>query len=229
MNANIVKQHQTGLWLADPEALEKKGGLDAYWQFLNQQEQERAERFKLVADRKAFIAAHGLLRECLSKYCSLSPGQWEFDTQARGKPILVNDPNHRLPDLRFSISHTRKLVACLVTIGSDCGVDLERVGHAKAPLALAEKYFSPAEVKNLSQLQEDALDLGFAEIWTLKEAYLKARGVGLSMPLDNFYFEIGREPKKSVSFFPPSDDRNDWIFELVYPKEHYCLAIALKR
>jgi 4'-phosphopantetheinyl transferase len=149
---------------------------------LDDAERARAARFAFDEDRQSYIAAHALLRLELSRCANRTPQDWRFGATALGKPFLL-DP---LRDLRFSISHTRGMVAVAVAQGVEIGVDVESVDRRAESMKLAERFFAPDEVAQLAAVEGSARrDLFFA-IWTLKEAVVKATGQGLSRALDSF-------------------------------------------
>src|SRR4051812_3308357 len=152
---------------------------------LSTDELGRRDRFRFEDDRRDFTAAHALLRATLSRYGSRQPSDWRFATNAEGKPSLAPEQAAADP-LTFNLSHTRGLVACVVARGAAVGIDVERGPRVKDVLAFASRYFSSGERAQLSSRHGTEREQRFIEIWTLKEAYLKALGVGIRIPLDSF-------------------------------------------
>lgn len=198
-------------------------------------ERERAARFRFEADRRAFIAAHALVRVMLSA-CdgTVPPGTWRFTATAHGRPEIAADMTAdragRAP-LRFNLSHTRRLVAAAVCRGHDVGIDTEDAARGTLTMDLAAHFFAPAEVAQAQALpggiRRDAL-YGF---WTCKEAYIKAVGLGLSLPLDSFAFTL--DPRTlaplSIGFAPGGgDDPGGWLFRRLIPMPDHPLALALR-
>ena len=157
---------------------------------LNAEERDRAGRFKFASDRATYVLAHALLRRELERYTGVPAAALRFNRTIDGRPELALPPRSasQAATLRFSLAHTNGLVGCAVTASADVGFDLERV-RERAPLELADRYFSPSEVAQLYALPPTERDRRFFTLWTLKEAYLKARGVGLSLALDCFAIE----------------------------------------
>lgn len=219
---------QAHLWVADPDELAGTGHLSGYLDILSPAERERMRRFYFERDRLAFLAARGLVRTALS-WCvpSVPPGVWEFAYTERGRPEVAA-PDVR-PVLRFNISHTRGLVACLLTAHIDCGVDVEKLDRVADFLRLAHKVLSAAEYESLLAAPAHARHELFFGYWTLKEAYVKARGCGISMPLDKCAFEF--RPDGIRPAFDPSldDDGAGWQFAQWSPTEEHLLAVALRR
>lgn len=151
---------------------------------LSEDERARAGRFVFEQDRSWFIARRGLLRTILSGYLDVAPGALEFRDGPHGKPAIASDAGE--PPLRFSASHTAGTALFAVTAGREVGVDLERVRPDFPSDEVAERFFSPDEVQAFRAVSAAGRPIAFFSCWTRKEAYLKARGVGLSLPLDRF-------------------------------------------
>lgn len=183
-------------------------------------ERERAARFLFERHRRQFVAAHALKRLMLSAAAGATgPADWTFEAGAHGKPKLTGK---RGP--HFNISHCEGLVACAVSETVEIGVDVERL-ERPAPLELAGHYFAAAECTLLSALPQAQRPLGFFRLWTLKEAYIKATGLGLAQTLGDFAFSF--EPLR-VSFTDPAlGDAAAWQFRqtTVGPETHV-LALA---
>jgi 4'-phosphopantetheinyl transferase len=195
---------------------------------LSDSESARCRRFRFEEDRVSFIVAHALLRIALSRYAAAGPGEWRFSTSAHGRPEIDTPPNS--PRLRFNLSHTRGLVACAVTLERDVGIDVERIGRRAGTGALAARHFSSSENLLLTSLPAPAAHALFFSIWTLKEAYVKARGLGLQMPLDVVSFQVVPGAPPVVSFGPRHDeDARAWQFALLEPRPGYRVAVAARR
>lgn len=161
---------------------------EALGRLLSADERERAERFHFARDRRRFSAGRGLLRDILSRYLNAAPQELRFHYNAHGKPSLYGS------DLRFNLSHSGGLALFAVTVGGEVGVDVERIRPEVMQEGLARRYFSPREVTALEALPPEQQPPGFFNCWTRKEAYIKARGEGLSLPLDSF--DVSLEPGK---------------------------------
>jgi 4'-phosphopantetheinyl transferase len=193
-------------------------------QTLDVMELARANQFHFERDRKAYVAAHALVRAMLSVHAPQPPQAWRFSTSAHGKPEIVRIAAS--PPLRFNLSHTRGLVAAAVTIDNDVGIDVEAVDAARLTMELATRYFSAREMEQLRHVPTDRRPEALFAFWTLKEAYIKAVGLGLSLPLDAFAYEL--EPL-SISFSPPlDDDPAAWCLRRLKPAPDHVLALALR-
>ena len=210
---------------ADSAALAK---LESYKALLSPDEHERMARFVFDRDRRAFLLTRALVRTTLSRYAQVAPADWRFITNVHGRPEILDRPDGA-PDLRFNISHTDGLIACAVTIGREVGVDVENIGRHLLH-DVAGRHFAPGEVSDLRALPEDEQQKAFFDYWTLKEAYIKARGMGLALPLDQFAFTLHDEAPPSIRFAPGfDDDAARWQFRQLWPTATHRLALAVKR
>jgi 4'-phosphopantetheinyl transferase len=193
---------------------------------LSPDEHARYARLMIARDRRDYAAAHALLRTSLSRYADVAPRQWTFRTDAGGKPSLVADGG--APPLSFNLSHTHGLVACAIAGGADVGIDVESVDRVVDD-GVARRFFSARENAGLRQCTSHALRTRrFFALWTLKEAYVKAVGQGLSHPLHTIVFTIGDDD--TIAFAPPSDvDAAAWHFRLVAPTARHRLAVAVRQ
>jgi len=161
------------LWYAPSDDSEEA---EACRRQLSPQELERYERLLLPETRRRFAVAHALVRRALSAYADVAPGEWRFSAGPHGKPEIAASAD--LPPLRFNLSRSSGLCACAVTLGRDIGVDVERSDRRAEITAIARRFFAPEEAADVEAHPER-----FFEYWTLKEAFVKACGRGLSMPL----------------------------------------------
>jgi 4'-phosphopantetheinyl transferase len=187
---------------------------------LSAEERVRADRFIFAKDRHEYTLAHDLLRRCLSMYRHVEPSAWEFETAPDGKPFLPGDRS-----LAFNLSHTRGLVACAIGTGMPVGVDAEGATRVSDAGAIAERYFSLSEVASLGRRRDAAHKLRFLELWTLKEAFIKAVGVGLSQPLDSMSFALDDEG--AIAFEPPPGfAASEWHFAMFEVAGSLRIAVA---
>src|SRR5262249_6094892 len=140
-------------------------------------EREREARFLFERDRTMYRATRALVRTVLSQYRDVAPADWRFETQEHGRPFVASP---RLDEpLQFNLSNTRGLVVCAVSESLvEMGVDVERNDRVESAMQIAERFFSPSEVRTLMALPPEERAERFATIWTLKESYIKARGLG---------------------------------------------------
>jgi 4'-phosphopantetheinyl transferase len=192
---------------------------------LSPDERVRYARFRFPRDQRDYAAAHALLRTSLSQYADVAPESWRFHEAPGGKPRLL--PADGRPRLSFNLSHTHGLVACAITSGADVGIDVESVDRYVGS-GVAERFFSASENADLRRCASEPLRARrFIELWTLKEAYVKAIGKGLSHPLDSIEFDVAN--RESIRFLAPPDvEVAAWRFSLAAPTEHHCLAVAVR-
>jgi 4'-phosphopantetheinyl transferase len=210
---------------ANTAALEK---LESYKALLSKDEQDRMARLVFDRDRRAFLITRALVRTMLSRYAGVAPADWRFIANVHGRPEILDRPPGA-PDLRFNISHTDGLIACAVTIGREVGVDVEHINRHLTH-DVAGRFFAPNEVTDLRTLPDEDQRRVFFDYWTLKEAYIKARGFGLALPLGDFAFKL-RPPGPPEITFEPSleDDPSTWQFMQDWPTPQHRLGLAVRR
>ena len=203
--------------------------LAAYRQLMSAEEYRRNQRFKFAKGRRAHAVTRALVRTVLSRYLpQRRPDQWQFVTGEHGKPEIANLPHTEAP-LRFNLSHTDQRVVCGVALGDDVGVDIESLQRSNNVLSIADHYFSKAEVKALFALPEAEREDRFFDYWTLKEAYMKAHGQGISLGLGNFSFAIADDEAIAVRFADNlDDDPQQWQFQLFRHLPGHCMALAIR-
>src|SRR5262249_33258429 len=149
------------------------GAAESAVRYLSSDERARRNRFRFERDRRDFAMAHDLLRRTLSRYADVRPEDWRFTADRHGKPS-IDTADAALRSLAFSLSHTSGCVACAVSKNHLVGVDVERTDRRVSTRELAWQCFSPDEANWLRQFADS--QPGFSELWTLKEAFLKALG-----------------------------------------------------
>jgi 4'-phosphopantetheinyl transferase len=187
---------------------------------LSQEEKARADRFHFVNDRNRFVVARGLLRELLGKYLHQAPTGLEFSYGEHGKPSLSG--GNASSGLCFNLSHSAGLVVYAIAKERNLGIDVEHVRPESAGDDIAERYFSSREVSDLRTLPPEARVEGFFHCWTRKEAYLKATGMGLQIPLDSF--AVSLFPEKPAQFLGGVEPR--WHLAAHDPAEGYVAAVV---
>jgi len=197
-------------------------------QFLSEHEKVRAKRFYFERDCKNFIVARGLLRIILSRYVDKKPGQLCFCYNPYGKPSLVMPSGEET--LRFNVSHSCGLALYAITHGREVGIDLERIRTDFACEQIAELFFSPQENSMLRTFRAKSLmHKAFFTCWTRKEAYIKARGEGFTLPLDQFdvSFALG-EPEALMCISGASNKSSHWFLQAILPGPGYVAALVVE-
>jgi 4'-phosphopantetheinyl transferase len=181
-----------------------------YDSLLTPSERQQRNRFHFERDRLRFMLTRVALREVLSRHAPVAPHAWRFLVNAYGKPRIAIAPWDST--LSFNVSHTDGLVMIGVTHALDLGVDVENV-FREVSLDVADHFFAPMESAAMRRLPPQDQKRRFFELWTLKESYIKARGMGLSIPLDTFRFELEEPGRICVAFEPCLEDtRAGWRF-----------------
>jgi 4'-phosphopantetheinyl transferase len=202
--------------------------IDALATLLTADETARRARFLRTVDQRTFVLTRALIRMTLSTYGPTRPRDWRFATNQHGCPAIV-ESQAGVPRLAFNVSHTHGLVALAVTRGHLVGVDVERVDRVVRD-DIAGRYFAPSEVRDLRALPAAAQPRAFFDYWTLKEAYIKARGFGLALPLGDFAFHLSPGGAPSISIEPSlNDDPATWQFLQDWPTPIHRLGLAIRR
>jgi 4'-phosphopantetheinyl transferase len=200
--------------------------VEEFRQTLSEDEIARADRFYFEKDRDRFIVARGTLRAILGRYLKRSPHELRFRYSAYGKPSLDDDDGAWL---RFNVSHSHELGLIAVTCGREVGVDIEWIRPDVATEQIAERFFSTHEVAALRALPADRQTEAFFNCWTRKEAYIKARGEGLSFPLDKFDVSlVPGEPARLLRTEGAPQEALRWRLCELLPGPGYVAALAIE-
>jgi 4'-phosphopantetheinyl transferase len=215
------------LWLADYSEITDSSLHDGYRGLLDPAERAQEPRFHFEKDRRRYLVTRTLVRTVLSRYADIAPSDWMFSTNAYGRPAVAN---RAARDLSFNISHTHSLIVLGVTRGRALGVDVENYRAREVPLEIASRYFAPDEVAVLNAAPRHEQQYRFFEYWTFKESYIKARGMGLSLPLDKFSFHYDHPNDVSIAIRPElADDPARWQFWQFQPSPEYLVAVCAER
>ncbi|MCE5268222.1 MAG: 4'-phosphopantetheinyl transferase superfamily protein [Planctomycetaceae bacterium] len=234
MSKIAITHRQVDLWRLSLEGIANPAVFDAYRPLLSPEEVEREQRFTNTDARTQFLAGRALLRTALSQYLDADPRHIRLRYQNGGKPTLDSSPGI-LPvssdsQLQFNLSHTHGMVVCAITLRDPIGVDIESTSRRSNCLALARRFFAPAEANLLLSLPPDEQQAKFIETWTLKESFIKAIGAGLAMPLANFCFTLADDGAVTISFTQPTSEQADaWQFARLRVASDYQVAIAVRR
>ena len=215
------------LYFSSPEQISDLALLNRYENLLTENERIQMSRFYYARHRHQYLVTRALVRTCLSAYCDVEPGDWRFVSNSYGKP-QVKSPDLAGP-LRFNLSHCKGLVMCGITRDHDIGVDVEDARrNTRAALESLSSYFSTAEIAEINRLPADRRKRRFFDYWTLKESYIKARGMGLAIPLAKFSFQFDGERLESFEIHPElNDDPVDWQFWRISRPGGYRAAVAV--
>lgn len=193
---------------------------------LSPDERDRADRFRFPEHRERFIAAHGALRDILSRYLDVPAGRLAFSITPHGKPVLAA-PGHTW--LQFNLSHSGDLA--LIAVSRDCpvGIDVEQMIPPDNFPRLVEQFFSANENAAFRALPESKRAAAFFAGWTRKEAYVKALGTGVSLPLD--HFDVTMDPDTPARLL--ADRRHPhhvatWSLHTFSPASNYIASLAIE-
>lgn len=217
------------LWLTFYNEITEERLHSACRELLNPAEKEQEPRFYFERDRRRYLITRALVRTVLSRYVSIHPKQWIFSTNAYGRPEIANE-EAKDAGLLFNISHTHSLIVFGVTRHRALGVDVENFRAREISIDIADHYFAPQEVAALTAVPLHQQQYRFFEYWTFKEAYIKARGMGLSLPLDKFGFHYPDDRAVEVAIDPElADNAARWQFWQFRPAAEYLVAICAER
>ncbi len=195
-------------------------GLHRFEETLAPDEKARANRFVFRQDRNRYVAARGALRELLGRYLDRSPAAIEFDYSTKGKPSLRAARNER--SIQFNVSHSHGLALLAFALGRNLGIDVEFIRPEFPADEIAQRYFSPKEVMELRTLPPSLRAEGFYLCWTRKEAYIKATGEGLHVPLESFNVSLTPGQPERLE----STDSDRWSMRSLYPDPLYAAALV---
>lgn len=193
---------------------------------LSAEERQRAARFRFDEHHVAFVAGRGAQREILSRYTGQLPGAIAYLTSTHGKLSLAPSA---AGDVRFNVSNAGGLALVAVTLGREIGVDLEALKPMPDAIDIAKRFFSAPENEVFASVPVSEREVAFFHCWTRKEAYIKAVGEGLSMPLDRFDVDFlpGRPARLLVTRGNP-DEATRWKMRELHPGPGYVGAIAVE-
>ncbi|MDP5210196.1 4'-phosphopantetheinyl transferase superfamily protein [Microbulbifer sp. 2205BS26-8] len=225
-----ISINELHLWLIRDQTIDNDRTLKRFSRIISIEERLKQKNFYFKKHRQQYLITRALLRYVLSKYeNTVSPSDWVFISNKYGRPYIANK---EVPQkLFFNLSHTDNCIALLVSHEEIAGIDVEWVLRKGENLGIAERYFSLREVNDMFSLPDKVSRVArFYDLWTLKEAYIKARGMGLSIPLDSFSFLFNGTEEIDISFSYGIDDEPiNWSFWQLIPYKDYKLSIALRR
>lgn len=194
---------------------------------LSPDETERAAKFFFQRDRDHFVVARGVLRTILGGYLKVAPARLRFVYDEYGKPALSEIPGES--SLSFNLSHSHGLALYGLTLEGKIGIDIEHVREDFDFDRIAEQFFAPREVEMLRALPLNMRREGFFNCWTRKEAYIKAIGHGLSLPLDEFVVSLAPgEPAALLSITDTAQEAFRWSIKDLIPEPGYVAAVVVE-
>jgi 4'-phosphopantetheinyl transferase len=195
---------------------------------LSSEERERAARFRFEKDQIQYIASRSFLRAILGQFLEIDPKVVRFRYNAFGKPLLADE--FTASRIEFNLAHSKGLGLFAVTLDRAIGVDVEQHRPDLATMEIANRFFAPEEVKALTAIQPSSRLEAFFECWTRKEAFIKARGMGLSLPLDKFTVAFG--PNRAPALLSADEGATtaaNWTLADLSPADGYSGAVAIEQ
>jgi 4'-phosphopantetheinyl transferase len=193
---------------------------------LAEDEIARADRFHFAKDRNHYVVARGLLRTLLAAYLGVGSTELRFVYAEKGKPSLEPGQSGAI---NFNLAHSRARAIYAFSRGRELGVDLEFIREDVEGEQIAERFFSPWEIEQLRTVPAELRKQAFFNCWTRKEAYIKARGEGLSMPLDEF--DVSLVPGEAAALLrnhKEPDEVGRWAMQSVSVPEGYVAALVVE-
>jgi 4'-phosphopantetheinyl transferase len=220
-----VSHQPIDLWILHIGSLAPSFNTDL--ELLSDTEKARMDRFRSDEDKQQYAAVHAGLRRILARYLSIDPKTIQFTLNSHAKPAVVGEQNQK--ELHFNLSHAKGLALVAVSMIRPVGVDVEQIKPLTDHLKLAERYFSPDEVAALKSLDAAASPAAFIQLWSGKEALVKARGSGMSLPLNQFSLAafIAGHDTQSCIVQDPGDGRSWWVSPLQLTSS-YLGAVAVQ-
>lgn len=222
----LLEKDEVHVWSANLNLSEKQ--VKKLQLYLSADELQRAQRFYFARDQQHFIVARGVLRKILSHYLQRQPYEINFEYNRYGKPFLMRELGGDV--FRFNLSHSHGLALYAITLRREIGVDVELIREDFSDLEIADRFFSPNEVSVLRSLPSENQREAFFLCWTRKEAFIKAKGKGLSIPLDQF--DVSLAPGQPAALLKTRYDSNEashWsLFNLTLNHPGYAAAVAVE-
>lgn len=217
------------IWFVFQDQVRDAALLDRYRQLLTERERAGEYRFHFPEDRHRYLLTRALIRTVLSLYAPIEPTEWSFGVNAYGRPEIAEGATPTI-GLSFNVSHTAGLVMLGVSRHGAVGVDAEHLGRSPAVLELAAQFCSRSELTELRREPDDhRRSERLLDLWTLKEAYAKARGIGISLPLTRFNFSLrgSHGIEMSIEGSLPDHQPGNWAFWMLRPSPDHVATLCL--
>ena len=219
-------KNEAHVWFCHPDEITDDKLLSQYHSLLGEEEKQRLERFHFKKDQHNYLISHALVRLVLSEYADLKPEAWQFQKNSHGRPDIKQAANDT--SLKFNLTHTKGLCACVVTCGAECGIDAEIVNRKNNLKKIAQRMFADSELDTMKSLHGWEFREAFFRFWTLRESYVKALGTGLAGSSKAFHFCIDDKAEIEFKNSEADLDKEQWQFALLEPTENHIAAVALR-
>lgn len=225
----LASERNIDVWLTYYDEIADPCLHSEYRALLTDDERGKEFRFYFPDDQLRYLVTRAMVRTVLSRYLAVDPADWRFSNNLYGRPEVANLSREEC-GLCFNISHTRGLIALGVTLHRELGVDVENVRAREVSIEIADRFFAKSEVAELATVPPERRQDRFFEYWTFKESYIKARGMGLSLPLEQFSFHYPHECAVHIAIEPRlNDDASRWCFWQFRPTAEHLLAVCAER
>jgi 4'-phosphopantetheinyl transferase len=211
---------QVHVWAIQPARV--KSQYDALYALLSIDEQQRAGRFYFEHDRLTYVTARGVLRRLLARYLAVEPTAIQFDYTKFDKPFTIYPET----SLQFNVSHAGDVVLLAFGCEFPIGVDVELIRPIPDAANIVTRFFSPTEISTWRSLPDEQKTTAFYTCWTRKEAYIKARGEGLSHPLDQF--DVTLRPDEPAALWT-GESAESWSIAALPMPDSYVAAVVFGR
>ena len=217
----LLPQRHVHIWRARLDVSTSR--LEILQELLSPDENARAQRFHFKRDCRDYIVGRGVLREILGSYLDMDPSHVSFTYNDYGKPDLLYTPGSDM--IRFNMSHSGRMVIYALSCGREIGVDIEHIRPMTSAEGIIERYCSGREKLAFRSVPQSLKLAAFFNCWTRKEAYIKARGEGLSRPLDKF--SVSLAPGEPAAFLS-SEEIPFWSLKDVDVGDEYVAAVVFE-
>ena len=225
----LLGRDEIHLWFSFYDGIRDERLLSRYRDLIAEEERFQERRFYFARDRHRYLVTRAMVRTVLSRYLPVHPRAWRFSANAHGRPEIANAEQNDA-GLSFNISHTNGLIVLGVTRHRAVGVDVENLVARDVSLEIATHYFSSEEVAALARTSMSQQKYRFFEYWTFKEAYIKGRGMGLSLPLDKFAFHFPQSDSVTLTIHPDLEDHSArWQLWQFRPSAEHLIAVCAER
>lgn len=223
-----MDSHEILIWYIEPESIKDLAQLNRFFQWLSPEERVQHGRLRFEKHRHTYLISHALVRQALSLITQVEPEKFSFKTNAYGKPFVAAPAQQQA--VHFNLSHTEGLAAVAISRRTELGIDVENTHRQDMTQALAEQFFAPEECHAVAQASEHERSAKMLEFWTLKESYIKAVGMGLSIALDSFAFKLATAQQAAclLRLDAQTEELEAWRFWQGQPTENHLMALAFK-
>jgi 4'-phosphopantetheinyl transferase len=223
MPSNFIHTQHVTIWHIDPARITATKCIETLKTWLSYIETERMKRFHHAKHQHAFLISHALKRMALANVLGLDPTELEFGIGSHGRPFLMGKAHN---SLQFNLSHTDGLVALAVSSNAYVGLDVESLTRNVPETDFAARFFTPPEYDDILAHEQTLNSHRLLEYWTLKEAYIKAEGLGISIGLDTFYFDLS-QTQPQIQYTPEAQSpSHPWQFMQLKPTPLHLMALA---